>query len=68
MGLEVDNLVANTGMVLPLAGQIVALAVQSGASRLEIHTALSIVGTLLPTLPVPLVSENAASPDLFPNT
>ena len=64
----IERMIQCSGLTLPLAGRIVDLIVDSGASRLEVLAALSIVENLLTTLPVPLASENAASPDLFPNT
>lgn len=64
---DIARMVESTGLSLPLAGRFVDLIVDSGASRLEVLAALSIVQTILPTLPVPLAAENAASPDLFPH-
>ncbi|MGH9664905.1 MAG: hypothetical protein ACRD9L_10820, partial [Bryobacteraceae bacterium] len=65
---DIQALIDNTGMTMPLAGRIVKLLVDSGASRLEILAALDVVGKVIHVLPVPLVSEGAASPDLFPRT
>ena len=63
---NLGQMVSATGRTLPLAAQIVNALLESGASRLEAETALGIVGMILPTLPISLLSENAASPDLFP--
>jgi len=59
-------MVEATGVSLPLAAEIIETILKSGASEVETRVALGIVDLLVPTLRVSLLSENAASPDLFP--
>ncbi|MGH9666208.1 MAG: hypothetical protein ACRD9L_17415 [Bryobacteraceae bacterium] len=46
----IERMIESSGLSLPLAGRIVELIVDSGASRLEVLSALSIVQNLLTTL------------------
>lgn len=57
MDNDIERLVAVTGTSLPLAGRIVAMIVDSGASQLEVLTALDLVRTVLCLLPIPAVVE-----------
>jgi hypothetical protein len=66
MDSDLERMIENTGVTLPLAARIVGLVLDSGASQIEISVALAIVGTTLNLLPVPLVSENVGAPELRP--
>ncbi len=68
MDRGIERLIECSGLSLPLAGRIADLIVASGASRLEVLAADSIVDKLLLTLPIPIAAEGAASPDLFAST
>ena len=57
--MDSRGLIENTGASIPLAAQLVAVILESGASHVEIVAALNIVSSVLPTLPVSLTAERA---------
>jgi hypothetical protein len=52
MDRDIERMVEATGASLPLAGRIVALILDSGASLTEISTALKFVDYVLPRLQI----------------
>lgn len=66
MQSPIDRMVAATGMAVPLAGQIVSLLIDSGASQVEISAALSIVREVSPLLGASLLADGLGAPELHP--
>lgn len=61
MDSEVDELIDKTGLCVPLAARIVKLLAESGASQMEMSTALDIVNHLRQHLRGSLVPEGLTS-------
>jgi hypothetical protein len=57
MDRDIDRLIEATGAVVPLAARIIGLIVESGASKLEVISALDIVKVTLPRLKISLDQE-----------
>lgn len=64
MDADLQRMIDVTGVSMPLAARIIGVVIDSGASQVEICTALSLVRTIIDLLPVPLVSENVGAPEL----
>ena len=62
MDSDIERMVEATGVSMPLAARIVRLVLDSGASQIEIITALDLVRTVLSLLPAQVVAENVGSP------
>lgn len=63
---DMDRMIEATGVTLPLAARMVALVLDSGASQVEVLTALAVVRTVTDLLPIPLLSEGVGAPELLP--
>lgn len=57
MDSDIDRLIEATGASVPLAARIIGLIVESGASKLEVISALDIVKVTLPRLKISLDQE-----------
>lgn len=66
MDSDLQQLVDATGMTMPLAGRIVSVVLASGASQMEIRTALEIVDKVICLLPVPILADGVGAPELHP--
>lgn len=56
MHTALDELVANTGVVLPLTASIIKLILESGASQIEVAATLQMVKELVNLLPMELIA------------
>lgn len=54
-------MVEATGVAIPLAGRIIGLVLDSGASHLEVLTALDLVRSVLSLLPIQVSAESAGA-------
>ena len=63
MDADLDKLVADTGVAIPLAAGMVKLIRESGASKIEVDVALAMVQHLAHLLPIALVAENVSAPE-----
>ena len=52
MHSDIQRVVENTGLSMPLASKFLNLIVDSGASHVEVQAALNVVNALLPILPI----------------
>ena len=68
MDRDIERMVEATGVSLPLAARMVSLVLDSGASQIEVATALEIVRSILSLLPAELVSPNVGPPGLRPTS
>ena len=59
MDANIDQLVTDTGVVIPLAARLLQVIKESGASKLELDIALGVVSRLAHLLPVTLVPDYA---------
>lgn len=64
MDRDVERMIEATGLAMPLAGRIVGLVLDSGASQVEVLTALDLVRTVLTLLPAELVAANVGPPSI----
>jgi hypothetical protein len=62
MDSDIERMIEATGVSMPIAARIVSLVIDSGASQIEILTALDLVRTVLSLLPVPVLAENVGAP------
>jgi hypothetical protein len=58
---DIERLIDATGASLPLAARIIGLIVESGASKLEVASALDVVRIALPRLKISLDQEHPAA-------
>jgi hypothetical protein len=66
MDSDIERMIGVTGMAVPLAARIVSVIIDSGASGVEISTALSIVRNLSDLFPVSLMAEGVCAAELHP--
>jgi hypothetical protein len=59
---EIERLIDNTGVCVPLAAGIVGLVLDSGASDMEARAALKIADSLLINLPISARPEGLRAP------
>jgi hypothetical protein len=60
MDTDLDRAIEDTGLCIPLAARILRLLAESGASQIEIGTALELVSHLRHHLSASLVQEELA--------
>ena len=60
---DIERLIDATGVSLPLAARIVSVVLDSGASHVEVSTALNLVQIVLGRLPITFDHQAAELPD-----
>lgn len=61
MDRDIERMVENSGVSVPLAARIVSLILDSGASGVEVSIALTIVRSVLHALPLQHVAESVGA-------